>query len=144
MYRQMGMTMILASLTLTACNSSRVTETPTGSDSSGATGPTVEVNDGNFEQVVLQSDKPVLVDFWATWCGPCQMIAPIVGELAAEYEGRAVVAKLDVDVAGQTAAQYHVEEIPMLIVFHQGREVSRTVGVTSKEELARKLDAALQ
>ena len=104
----------------------------------------VVVNDENFDQVVLQSDRPVLVDVWATWCGPCKDIAPIVRELAAEYEGRAVVAKLDADVGQRTMQKYRIEYVPTLIVFKNGREVSRVVGVTSKSDLAARLDQALR
>ncbi len=142
MIRHIGVTVLTATVLLVGCNSQRDTETT--STSSAVHGPTVAVNDGNFDEIVLQSDKPVLVDFWATWCGPCQMIAPVVGELATDYEGRAVVAKLDTDEAGETAARYGVDAIPTLIVFHQGQEVSRTVGLTTKEELARKLDEVLR
>jgi thioredoxin 1 len=131
---------LVLTLSLAGCSFER----DPGVSSFSAHGPTVEVNDGNFAEVVLQAEQPVLVDFWATWCGPCQAIAPMVGELAAEYDGRALVAKLDVEVASKTAAEFGVESIPTLIVFHRGQEVSRVVGMTSKSDLASRLDSALQ
>ena len=120
-------------------------------DSSGAAKPgssdsakPVVVDGSNFEEVVLKSDKPVLVDFWATWCGPCHIIAPTVEEIAKDYEGRAVVAKLDVDKAEDIATRYEVSSIPTLIVFKGGEEVARVVGVAKKSELTSRLDAALE
>lgn len=113
------------------------------SEGSGTAKPVV-VNDANFEEVVLNSDKPVLVDFWATWCKPCELIAPIVEELAHEYEGRAVVAKLDIDNARDIAREYNVSSIPTLIVFKNGEEVSRVVGVQEKSVLSGKLDEAIE
>lgn len=104
----------------------------------------IVVDDTNFEELVLNSDKPVLVDFWATWCGPCKIIAPTVEEIAKDYDGRAVVAKLDVDKAKETAIQYEVSSIPTLIVFKGGEEVSRIVGVQEKSVLMAKLDEALE
>ncbi len=96
--------------------------------------------DSQFEDQVLKSDKPVLVDFWAAWCGPCQMIAPVIKELADEFEGQATIAKMDVDQNQQTAAKYGIMSIPTLILFQNGEEVTRFMGVRPKSELAAKLD----
>lgn len=112
-------------------------------DLSGKVKPVV-VDGSNFEEVVLKSDKPVLVDFWATWCGPCKIIAPTVEEIASDYEGRAVVAKLDVDKAEELAIRYEVSSIPTLIVFKEGKEFARVVGVAEKSELTSRLDEALE
>ncbi len=103
----------------------------------------IVVNDNSFEQVVLQADKPVLVDFWAPWCRPCLMVAPILDELAAEYSGRVSIARLDVDQNPKTAARYSIMSIPTLLLFKNGEPVSHIVGFRPKEELKRSLDAAL-
>jgi len=102
-----------------------------------------EVDDGNFEQVVLQSKIPVLVDFWAPWCRPCIMAAPVLEELAEEYSGKITIAKLNVDQNGVTAAKYKIMAIPNLIVFKDGKPVSQIVGYKPKAELKRELDAVL-
>ncbi len=103
----------------------------------------VEVNDSNFDQSVLQSKTPVLVDFWAAWCGPCRMVAPVVEELAGEYEGKITVAKLNVDENPRTASQYGIMSIPTLLIFKDGAPVSNIVGFRPKAELKRSLDAVL-
>jgi len=100
------------------------------------------VDDGNFDQIVLQSKIPVLVDFWADWCGPCRMVAPIVEELAEEYEGRISFAKLDVDQSPRTASKYSIMSIPTLLIFKDGNPVSNIVGFRPKADLKRSLDAA--
>lgn len=101
----------------------------------------IKLNNENFDSVVLKSDKPVLVDFWATWCGPCKMIAPIIEELSEELEGKVVVAKLDVDQAPDIAGRYGVMSIPTMLVFEGGKVVKHTVGFQPKERLKAWLEA---
>ena len=103
----------------------------------------VEVNDSNFDQMVLQAKTPVLVDFWAAWCGPCRMVAPLVEELAGEYEGKVTMVKLNVDENPQIASQYGIMSIPTLLIFKDGAPVSNIVGFRPKAELQRSLDAVL-
>ncbi len=105
----------------------------------------VHVTDQDFENVILKSDKVAIVDFWAAWCGPCRMIAPYVEELAGEYAGRAVVAKMDTDANQMTPMKYQIMGIPTLILFKNGVEIDRMVGVPRqpKEALRAKLEAAL-
>jgi thioredoxin 1 len=103
----------------------------------------VSVNDSNFDQTVLKAEIPVLVDFWATWCAPCHMVAPVVAELATEYEGKVNFAKLDVDQNPKTASKYSVMSIPTLIIFKNGEPVSHVVGFRPKAELKQNLDAVL-
>jgi thioredoxin 1 len=98
------------------------------------------VNDNSFEQDVLQSDQPVLVDFWAAWCGPCRMIAPTVEAIAEKYAGTARVVKVDVDENPSISQRYGIKGIPTLILFKGGKEEERIVGATSKEALARMID----
>ena len=101
----------------------------------------LEITDSNFEETVLKSDKPVLVDFWAAWCGPCRMVGPIIDELSQEYEGKAVVGKVDIDSNQQYAAQFGVRNIPTIVFLKNGEVVDKVVGAVPKEQLAEKLDA---
>lgn len=103
----------------------------------------IPVSDSNFDQTVLQAEIPVLVDFWATWCAPCRMVAPLIDELAEEYEGKISFVKLDVDHNPKTASKYSVMSIPTLIIFKKGEPVSHVVGFRPKAELKRSLDATL-
>ena len=103
----------------------------------------ITLDDSNFEQVVLKSKIPALVDFWATWCGPCRMVAPVVEELAEEYDGRISFAKVDVDQNPQIASRYGIMSIPTLIVFKEGKPVSNIVGFRPKAQLKQSLDTAL-
>ncbi len=104
---------------------------------------TVSINDNDFEKAVLKSEKPVLVDFWATWCGPCRMIAPIVDELSEEYDGRIDFVKMDVDQNPKTPKKYGIMSIPTLLIFKKGEPISHFVGARPKAELKRNLEAAL-
>jgi thioredoxin len=101
------------------------------------------VNDENFEAQVLEADIPVLVDFWAAWCGPCKMIAPIIEELAGEYAGRAKVCKMDVDESQKYASQFGIRSIPTLLVFRDGKVADQIIGAVFKQQIAEKLDVAL-
>ena len=103
----------------------------------------VVINDSNFEELVLKSDKPVMIDFWAEWCGPCRMIAPYVEQLAAEFEGKAVIGKVDIEQCSEITNNYSIRNIPTLLFFKDGNEVDRHVGMTSKASLADKLNALL-
>ena len=102
----------------------------------------IEITDANFEEII-NSDKPVLVDFWAEWCGPCRMVGPVVEELAGDYEGRVVVGKVDVDANPQTSAKFGIRSIPTLLVFKNVLVVDKQVGAVPIYALAQKLEAQL-
>ncbi|HEY7832205.1 MAG TPA: thioredoxin [Ktedonobacterales bacterium] len=106
-------------------------------------GTLVEITDQNFEQTVLKSDKPVVIDFWATWCGPCRMVAPIFEQLSTEYGDRMVFGKLDTDANPDVSGQFAVYSIPTMIVFSGGQEVERTVGAQRYEHLKQFIENAL-
>jgi thioredoxin 1 len=106
-------------------------------------GKAVEVTDSNFEATILNSDKPALVDFWAVWCGPCRIVGPIVEEIADEYDGRAVVGKLDVDSNRETAVKFGIQAIPTLLLVKDGQIADRIVGAVDKNSIKSKLDALL-
>ncbi|MDX5324930.1 MAG: thioredoxin [Bacteroidota bacterium] len=103
----------------------------------------LELTDSNFDELVLKSDKPVLVDFWAEWCGPCRMVGPIVEELSHDYDGKAVIGKVNVDENQEIAAKFGIRNIPTLLVFKGGEVVDKQVGVAPKNVLAGKLEAAM-
>jgi thioredoxin 1 len=105
-------------------------------------GKAIEITDANFEQLIA-GDKPVLVDFWADWCAPCKMIGPIVEELAGDYEGKAVVGKLDVQENSQVPMKFGIRNIPTLLIFKNGQLVDKQVGVVPKNVLAQKLNNAI-
>lgn len=103
----------------------------------------LEITDSNFEELVLKSNKPVLVDFWAEWCGPCRMVGPVVEELAKEYDGKAVIGKVNVDLNSGISMKYGIRNIPTLLYFKNGEVVDKQVGVVPKATLAGKLEAQL-
>ncbi|MDQ0476401.1 thioredoxin [Chryseobacterium gotjawalense] len=103
----------------------------------------LEITDQSFQEMVLNSDKPVLVDFWAVWCGPCRTLGPIIEEVAADFEGKAVVGKVDVDNNQQVSVDYGIRNIPTVLIFKNGEVVDKIVGVASKEVISEKLSAHL-
>ncbi len=100
----------------------------------------IELTDANFEELVLQSDKPAIVDLWAEWCGPCRMVGPLVEEMSKEYEGRAVIGKLDVDSNPGTTARYGIRNIPTILFFKNGEVADKQVGAVPKSVLVAKLE----
>ncbi len=101
------------------------------------------ITDANFEEVVLKSDKPVIIDLWAEWCGPCRMVGPIIEEMAIEFEGKAVIGKLDVDNNPETTTRYGVRNIPTILFIKNGEIVDKQVGAVPKNVLVKKLEALL-
>ncbi|MEP7146818.1 MAG: thioredoxin [bacterium] len=101
----------------------------------------IELTDANFEQEVLKSELPVLIDFWAVWCGPCKMIAPIVEEIAAEFDGKVKVGKLDIDNNQQVSVKYGIRSIPTLLIFKDGKIADQIVGAVPKSAIVQKLNA---
>ena len=103
----------------------------------------LEITDANFEELVLKSEKPVLVDFWAAWCGPCRMVGPVIEEISNEYSDKAVVGKVDIDSNQEYAAKYGVRNIPTVLVFNKGEIVTRQVGVAPKNTYTEAIDSLL-
>ena len=103
----------------------------------------LEFTDSNFQAEVVESSQPVLVDFWATWCGPCKMIAPTIEELAGDYDGKARIGKVDIDQNQEVAMQHSIQAIPTILVFKDGKVVNRFQGVSPKDKLVEAIDAAL-
>lgn len=103
----------------------------------------IEVNDGNFDDLVVKSDKPVLVDFWAEWCGPCRMVSPIMDEISHEYEGKVLVVKCDVDSSPNISAKYSIRNIPTVLFFKDGKIADKQVGAVPKNNFVIKLKALI-
>lgn len=103
----------------------------------------LEITDANFEELVLKSDKPVVVDFWAEWCGPCRMIGPVIEEMSNDYDGKAVIGKVNVDLNPGVSAQFGVRNIPTILFVKGGEVVDKSVGAVPKAQLTAKLDALI-
>ena len=103
----------------------------------------IEITDANFEEIVMKSDKPVLLDFWAEWCGPCRMVGPLVEEISKEYDGKAIVGKVDVDANPNVSMQFGIRNIPTILFFKNGKMVDKQVGAVPKNILVDKLTAQM-
>ena len=103
----------------------------------------LEFTDDNFQEEVLNSSQPVLVDFWAEWCGPCRALGPMIDELSGEYEGKAKIGKLDIDTNRDAAMKYGIQSIPSIIIFKDGEVLNKFVGISPKDELVSAIDAAM-
>jgi len=132
----------MASMSTTVCPAKQLASRPVAERRNCMSHPVI-LSDSTFEQEVLKADMPVLVDFWAEWCGPCKMIAPAINELAGEYAGKAKIAKLDVDSNQVIASQYGIRSIPSLLIFKNGRVVDQIVGALPKQRIKERLDATL-
>jgi thioredoxin 1 len=107
------------------------------------TGKAIEVSDGDFDETIMNADRPALVDFWAVWCGPCRIVGPIVEEIAEEFDGRALVAKMDVDQNRDTAVKFGIQAIPTLLLVKNGEIADRIVGAVDKNSIKSRLEALL-
>lgn len=103
----------------------------------------LEFTDGNFEEIIAKADKPVIVDFWAEWCGPCRIVGPIINEIAEDFNGRAIVGKLDVDNNPEVSTRYGIRNIPTVLFFKNGKLADKQVGAVPKSNFVRKLEALL-
>ena len=103
----------------------------------------LEITSNNFEELVLKNDKPVLIDFWAEWCGPCRMVAPVIDELSNDYEGKAIVGKVNVDNEQEISSRFGIRNIPTILFFKNGEVVDKNVGLSPKKDLAQKLDSLI-
>lgn len=103
----------------------------------------INITDDSFEKIISSTEKPIIVDFWAAWCGPCHMMVPVLDEVAEEYQGKALITKLDVDANPQTAAKYSIRSIPTLLVFKEGKVVDKQIGASPKNVVTEKIDKYL-